>query len=125
MESLPEISNYVEGKLWEFGVDEKVSNQVELALQEVITNIIKYAYPDRSDGVIKVRIKKNKNRIVVHVEDEGIPFNPLDYDNPDVDLPLEKRSIGGLGIFIVKKIIDETEYIRADGKNRLMLIKYY
>lgn len=104
---------------------EKFAGKMRLACEEALVNIINYAY---GDGVGEVDIiydfYPDDGKFVVRLIDEGIPFNPLERDTPDIDLPMDEREIGGLGIFMIKEIMDEVQYKRENGKNVLILIKY-
>ena len=98
--------------------------KINLVLDEIYTNIASYAYPNKN-GVIEVEyeIADSPKKIKVRIADYGKEFNPLEAENPDLDVPLEKRKIGGLGVFIVKKTIDEVSYSREKDKNVLTIMK--
>lgn len=100
-----------------------VSYAVRLSCEEIIVNIIRYAYPNRTDGYIGIGISGDGNQLCVAIRDGGRPFNPLAYGQPDITLAPENRDIGGLGIFLVRQMMDKVSYTRADGENRLLLIK--
>jgi anti-sigma regulatory factor (Ser/Thr protein kinase) len=91
-------------------------------LDEVITNIINYAYPDDGEHVFELDINKKEERICIKLSDNGIAFDPLGKDDPDVESSLEERQIGGLGIFIVKQLSETVKYSRVDDKNLLDVI---
>lgn len=99
-------------------------SQVRLAAEEVLVNVINYAYPDKP-GDVEIFCAPLKDKgIVVDIKDSGFPFNPLEKAEPDTSLPMEKRKIGGLGIFLAKKVMDELTYERKENKNVLRLIKH-
>lgn len=96
---------------------------INLALEEIIANIISYGYPKNNEGSIYITIAQEKNIIRITIEDDAKEFNPLSHDTPDTNLPVEERKIGGLGIHFVKKIMDKLEYERKNNKNILILTK--
>ncbi len=96
---------------------------LRLACEEVVMNVTSYAYPDGTDGFLDVEIEKDDNRIVIRFKDGGKPFNPLAQEKPDTKLPWKLRHIGGLGIFLVIKKMDDTRYAYVDNKNVLTIEK--
>jgi anti-sigma regulatory factor (Ser/Thr protein kinase) len=97
--------------------------EINLGLDELFTNIISYGFEDDSDHRIKFSLAKKKETLVVLVEDDGKPFNPLEAADPEVSQDLDSINIGGLGIHLVKKMMDAIDYQRVKGKNRLILKK--
>ena len=95
---------------------------LQLACEEIVVNITSYAYPEGSDGYLDVIIQKT-DRIVIRFEDGGVPFNPLEHKSPDVTLPWKQRPIGGLGIFLLRRKMDDINYEYADNKNILTIEK--
>lgn len=109
------------------GADHKVAYKVRLSLDEILTNVVSYAY-DNNEGNIEISydINESERYIDISVTDEGKAFNPLEeVKEPDFSLDLHERKIGGLGLFIVKNSMDEVKYLRKDNKNILMMKKYY
>ena len=102
---------------------QKCRSEINLGLDELFTNIISYGFEDESEHQIKFTLAKAKETLVVEVEDDGIPFNPLDEAGPEVSRDLDSINIGGLGIHLVKKMMDDIEYQRVEGKNKLILKK--
>jgi serine/threonine-protein kinase RsbW len=94
-----------------------------LSLDEVVTNVISYGYDDRDEHLINVTLSSGKGVIEVSVEDDGKPFNPLEYKTPDLQCPIDERPVGGLGIYLVRTYMNELVYERAGGKNRLTMRK--
>ncbi len=95
---------------------------INLAVEELFTNIVFYAYSDKDEHTIILRLSKNNNKVTIEIEDDGIEFNPLNYSEPDhIDKPLEEREIGGLGIHFVRKIMETIDYNRENNKNILTL----
>lgn len=98
-------------------------HDVRLALEEVVVNVIHYAYEDALEREIAVRMVVKEGEIVLEVRDDGRPFNPLDAPPPDLDKPPEERGVGGLGIFLARKFMDSVEYARVGGENVLVMKK--
>lgn len=96
--------------------------QFTLAFEELFVNVCSYAYEDR--GMIDIEGETNGNALKVSIIDSGLPFNPLLKNDPDLDAGIKERSIGGLGVFLAKRYVDELAYIYKDGKNQTTLIKY-
>lgn len=99
--------------------DEKY-HDIVLILDELVTNVINYAYPDGEEHTFTLELRKDCcDKIFMKLTDDGIPFDPLAKDKPDTESSLEEREIGGLGIFIVKQLSEVVEYSRKDDKNHL------
>lgn len=97
--------------------------EINLGLDELFTNIISYEFRDKSEHQIKFTLARDRETLVVQVEDDGIPFNPVDAAGPELSRDLDSIKIGGLGIHLVKKMVDDIDYQRANGKNKLILKK--
>ncbi|HKX50629.1 MAG TPA: SpoIIE family protein phosphatase [Candidatus Binatia bacterium] len=104
------------------GLSDKVLHDLNLALEEILTNIISYGYTDSGEHEIRVRLSLQAGEVKAEVEDDGQPFNPLDVPEPDTAKLLDERTIGGLGIHLVRKIVDALEYKRQ-GESNLLTIK--
>jgi serine/threonine-protein kinase RsbW len=96
---------------------------VNLALDEVITNIIRYAHSDDQKHPIVVRLALEPGELTAQVEDDGRAFNPLEAPPPDLDASIEERPIGGLGIHLVRSMMNSVEYRRENGRNVLIMRK--
>lgn len=105
------------------GIKESVCFDVRLALEEVISNTIKYGYDDSEVHTIRVRVEREAQELLLEVEDSARSFNPLAVPKPDVSLPVEEKSLGGLGIFLLQAVMDRLEYNRVGEKNILRLTK--
>ena len=124
VENLPKVLAFVDDQLEMAECPMKAKIQIDIAVEEIFVNIAHYAYaPGTGDALIRVRISEEPAKVLIDFEDSGIPYNPLEKADPDVTLNVQEREIGGLGIFMVKKIVDEIRYEYADGKNRLTLGK--
>lgn len=102
----------------------KTKHQIRLVCEEALINIINYAYEGREGNVsIAHELTPETGSFQILIEDEGVAFNPLEREDPDLDLAIEEREIGGLGIYMIKTIMDQVRYERVAGKNKLWLMK--
>ena len=92
---------------------------VNLVIEEMGTNLIKYGYDDTAVHEIMLRLEIRPGTLLVVIEDDGHEFNPLNAKEPDVNLPAEERALGGLGIHLVRKMAEQVSYERRDERNRL------
>ena len=106
VEQLEELAGILETVSEEWDIPMKVSLNLNLVLEELITNIIFYGYDDKNEHRIFIRLYKKDNEIEIQIEDDGKEFNPLLVAEPDIDESIENRKIGGLGIHFVRKIMD-------------------
>lgn len=103
----------------------KIIMDVNLALDEIFTNIVSYGFEDEDEHPVNIYLSIEEKDLNIRVEDDGMPFNPLEIPEPDLNLPLEERKIGGLGIYFVRKTVEELKYERQQGKNVLMMKKKF
>lgn len=124
-EELDQVLEFLEQQLKTFSNSRKLQMQIAIAAEEIFVNIVHYAYPDRQDGWVTVacRMESDPPAAVIQFSDGGTPYNPLQQKDPDITLSAEERSIGGLGIFMVKKTMDQVCYKFQDGKNILTIRK--
>lgn len=119
MELLVQFISDIAGKL---GFSGKRVKEIELATEEAFVNIINYAYPDHS-GDIKVTCSQdNSNAFVIKIEDTGIAFDLLSLKDPDISAGISDREVGGLGVFLIRKLMNKVQYHRKNNKNILKLI---
>jgi len=109
------------GHVHELG--EKTIFETNLVLEEIFTNIITYGHGDKNRHLIHFSLECKNNKIIIRIEDDGIPFNLLNADSVDLNADLEHRSVGGLGIHLVRKIMDDVNYERIGSKNIVTLRK--
>lgn len=122
VENLDTVTAFIDEQLEADDCPMKTQMQIELAVEEIFVNIAHYAYaPETGMAVISVDI--SGSRAVITFEDSGIPYDPLAKPDPDTTLAAEDRSVGGLGIFMVKKSMDDVRYEYRDGKNILTIVK--
>lgn len=124
-ENIPKITAFVEGILEEAGANPKAMMQIDVAIDEILSNICFYAYKQGQAGKAKITVDfdKTKENVKLIFEDRGIDYNPLEKEDPNITLSAEERQIGGLGIFIVKQTMDSVEYENVNGHNILTLTK--
>ena len=122
--NLPQVLSFVDELLEACDCPMKKQMEIDLAVEEIFINIASYAYePDTGNAVICVDTAGDPKTAVIVFKDRGIPYNPLSKEDPDITLSAEERSIGGLGIFMTKKVMDEITYDYRDGQNILTLKK--
>ena len=102
-------------------VDEALYNKLYVVVDELVTNIVNYAYPDGKNDYLDVEIKHDEELLTIRFRDGGIPFNPLELAPPDISLPMNQRQIGGLGIRLVIQKADTIAYEYTDGENVLTI----
>lgn len=120
IQQIPTLAEWVES----LGIPQMLNMTINLALEEAVTNVMLYAYPD-SNGTVLIESLKDKNQITFVISDSGIPFDPTKKGEVDITLAAEDRAIGGLGIHLVRQIMDKIEYERKDDKNILALTKLF
>ncbi len=121
--NLEPVISFLEENLESLGCPFKEEQQMCIAVEELFINIVNYAYPE-SAGPADVKIRELPGRVIeVILRDGGVPFNPLELKDPDITLKAEDRQIGGLGIYMVKKSMDEVTYQYENGQNILILRK--
>jgi len=121
IESLEEVMDFINNELERKTCSSELLGNIILAVEEIFVNIASYAYQSPG-GRATVSIAAGEEA-VIRFEDTGKPYNPLDHPDPDVTKPLMERDIGGLGIFLVKTIMDKVDYMRIDNKNVLVMTK--
>ena len=117
------MAEFVEGLSEKYQLPMDVGFSLNLALEEAVANVMKYAYPEGETHDIVLSVKLIDNRLIFKLIDTGKPFDPTIVPDADVNLSAEDRQIGGLGIFLVRQIMDSVEYRRIDGRNILTMIK--
>ena len=117
------LSKIIEELAEEKNLSPKFVFEINVALDEIITNIISYAYNDKAEHKILVKIFFLEDGLKIQIEDEGIAFNPMERAEPDITKSVMERPIGGLGIHMLRKLVDELKYKRENNKNILTLIK--
>ena len=96
---------------------------INLALEEAVANIIMYAYPPKEQHIILLKVTSTEKQLIFLLTDKGASFDPTQVEEVDITLPIEERPIGGLGIFLIRSIMNEISYQRIDNENRLIMKK--
>lgn len=124
--NIEKVTHFVEEFLEEVSAPLKTQTQINVAIDELFSNIAHYAYGEEGgEATIRVSVTNNPQKVEVVFIDNGVPYNPLEKEDPDIALSAEERQIGGLGIFMVKKLMDDIDYKYTDGKNILTIKKIF
>ena len=123
IKKLSEVIEFIDSFLESVHCSPKAQMQIDTSVEEIFVNIASYAYPE-GKGTADIDIYlTSDNMVCIELTDSGKPFNPLARTDPDTSLTANERKIGGLGIFMVKKLMDKVEYVRHDNCNTLYLYK--
>jgi anti-sigma regulatory factor (Ser/Thr protein kinase) len=122
VERLADIFVFIDNAVRNSLLDKEQQNNVKMAVEEIIVNIAHYAYPS-CEGDVTVSVSVTPDKFTIEFKDSGMPYNPLDKPDPDISLPADEREIGGLGIYLVKKIMDAVSYEYRDRQNVLTIGK--
>ncbi len=120
---VPTLGEFVEQVAEQLGYNMTDSMNMNLALEEAVVNVMNYAYPEGTIGDILIEAATTETQLVFTIKDSGTPFDPTQVKDPDTTLSIEDRPIGGLGIFLVKQLMDSVTYNYTDGFNILTLKK--
>jgi sigma-B regulation protein RsbU (phosphoserine phosphatase) len=123
IDEIPKLHALIQSIAQETDMDHALAMSLNLALEEAVSNVMLYAYPAGSPGQVDIEAAVLDDRIDFRVSDSGVPFDPTVASDPDLAADLKDRPIGGLGIFLVKRIMDEVSYTREDGRNILTMTK--
>lgn len=124
IKNIEQVTAFVDEQLRVLDCPMKTQVQINIAIDELFGNIARYAYnPEVGSATVRVEVCEDPVSVVITFIDNGMPYNPLAKEDPDVTLSLEERGIGGLGIYMVKKTMDDIVYEYKDGKNILKIKK--
>ena len=124
IESIPAVTAWIDEALEKLECSMKAQMQIDVAIDEIFGNIAHYAYPDKEgSAVVRIDFTEETRTVSITFMDQGIPFDPLNQEEPDTSLSASDRKIGGLGIFLVRKTMDDVSYQYRDGRNILCLKK--
>lgn len=124
VENIETVTDFVNEQLKAFDCPIKCQMQIDIAIDELFGNIAHYAYnPEVGPATVLVEVTDNPITVIITFIDHGIPYDPLKKEDPDVSLSAEERDIGGLGIYMVKKSMDDISYEYKDGQNILRIKK--
>ncbi|MBQ2377319.1 MAG: ATP-binding protein [Clostridia bacterium] len=125
VENIEAVTNFVNEQLEALDCPMKAQMQIDIAIDELFGNIAHYAYkPGVGDATVRVETGEDPLAVVITFIDKGVPYDPLAKDDPDTTLSAEERDIGGLGIYMVKKTMDDITYEYKDGQNILKIKKH-
>ena len=113
----------VEAFCSDHGLGADIAMEMELVLEEAVTNSMRHGFVDGGEHSVTVLMVCTDSKLTLEVTDDGIPYDPLQRAPVDVDAPLEERTIGGLGIHLIRNLMDEVEYDRVEDRNRLRMRK--
>ena len=119
------FSSFIKSVTEKLGIETPLARKLRLAVEEAVVNVISYAYPEGTEGDVTIKIMSDGHTLRFQIIDTGVPFDPTKKEKADTTLSIEERQIGGLGIFLVRELMDTINYERVDGKNILTLIKTF
>lgn len=124
VENIAEVTAFVDSELEALDCPVKVQMQIDIAIDELFGNIAHYAcHPEVGPATVRVEVLENPLSVVITFIDNGVPYDPLKTKEPDITLSVEERMIGGLGIYMVKKTMDDIAYEYREGQNILRIKK--
>ena len=125
VENLDTVNSFVHKAIEKFNCSNRTLMQLDVVVEEIFVNIASYAYSPNT-GLVKILLKTNTEPLSISLTfiDSGVPYNPLEKSDPDINLSADDRQIGGLGIFLTKNLVDNIHYQYIDKQNILQFIKY-
>ncbi len=123
MRNLERVADFVADAAARTNLTARQSDDVQMAVDEAVTNVMEHAYAGVTDGSIAIKLRIDEKLIFVEIRDRGQEFNPKKVKRPNIKGPLEERSIGGLGVFFMKKLMDKVEFARDDAGNVTRMTK--
>jgi anti-sigma regulatory factor (Ser/Thr protein kinase) len=123
IQEVPQLAAFIDEVAEECNIDMALTMSLNLAMEEAVVNVMNYAYPAGTVGDVDIDAEFDNGTLTFVLSDSGTPFDPTQANDPDLTLQAEDRPIGGLGIFLVRQIMDQVEYHYRDGKNILTLSK--
>jgi serine/threonine-protein kinase RsbW len=123
MANLARVAAFVADAAQSSRLSQKQFDDLQMAVDEAVTNVMEHAYKGRTDGAIHILLRVDTRRLLVEIRDRGTAFNAKKVKKPDINSPLSERSIGGLGIFFMKHLMDRVEFRRDKGENITRMMK--
>lgn len=123
IDELTRINSFLKICADQWGIPAPVALSLNLVMEEAFTNVVQYAYSDNHDHNIDLIIKKKDKELEITLIDDGKQYDPTEEKEPDINLSANDRPIGGLGVFLIKKTMDNVSYYRKDNKNHLVMVK--
>ena len=123
IETIPQLNEFIDSVAEEVGLEMSLTMSLNLALEEAVVNVMEYAYPEGQKGNVEIEVTADQQWMTFVITDTGIAFDPTMKEDADTTLSAEERPIGGLGIFLVRQLMDVIDYKREGSKNVLTLQK--
>jgi len=123
IETIPQLNEFIDTIAEEIGLDMSLTMSLNLAIEEAVVNVMDYAYPAGEKGDVEIEVVADDKWLTFIISDSGVAFDPTTKEDADTTLSAEERPIGGLGIFLVRQLMDTIQYERVNGKNVLTLRK--
>ena len=123
IETIPQLNEFIDGFCEQRDIDNDITMSLNLAIEEAVVNVMNYAYPEGTVGYVDIDVEADDNYVTFVISDTGKPFDPTQKDEVNIALSVEERPIGGLGIHLVRRMMDEISYRYADHRNILTLRK--
>lgn len=124
VENIAVVTDFINEELNKVNCSENIKSEIDIAVDEIFGNIANYAYGENTGkAIVQIEITNNPMKAIITFIDNGIKYNPLEKENPDITLSAEDRKIGGLGVYIVKKIMNDVLYEYIDNSNILKIVK--
>jgi anti-sigma regulatory factor (Ser/Thr protein kinase) len=123
IQQIPLLSAFVDEISGKAGLDAELTARINLVLEEAVSNVIKHGYEPDAEGSVDIEAKVGKDSLEFTLTDTGVPFDPTEAPMPDTNLGVEERPIGGLGVYLIRTIMDSVSYRREGGRNILTLTK--
>ena len=123
IETIPQLNEFIDSVAEEMGLEMSLTMSLNLAIEEAVVNVMEYAYPEGQTGNVEIEVTADQQWMTFVITDTGIAFDPTMKEDADTTLSAEERPIGGLGIFMVRQLMDVIDYKREGNKNVLTLQK--
>lgn len=123
IQEVSRLSSFQKAFFEKMEIEKSLARQIRLAVEEAVVNVIEYAYPAGVEGNVEVHMQTDGRRLRVVIVDSGVPFDPTQKEGIDTSLTAEERQVGGLGIHLLREIMDSVNYEYINGRNTLTLIK--
>ena len=120
---LSEVRDFVAAHAQKFGLTEKEISEIRLAVDEAYTNIIKHAYKNSPSNPVKIEVGTDSKKIWISILDEGESFKPQEYQAPDILKRIKNKQRGGMGVFLIQKVMDQVQYSRKGNINEIRMVK--
>ncbi len=123
MQNLERVAEFIADASTKSELTTRQSDDVQMAVDEAVTNVMEHAYGGKSDGNISIKMRVDAKLVLIEIRDQGKPFDPKKVKKPNVKGPLSERSIGGLGVFFMKKLMDKVEFAHDEAGNLTRMTK--